>query len=291
MKVDRRTQVRKAIMGNIFPLLNIRRCCEMANVSVKKEVIVNKKGLEFIFSNFTVSEHGDIYMNYKLKGQIQDKKNAVLKLKNRLNKEDYIFFPIIEKVKIKGKEFKIQGISIKNENLNELLEIKKEFKIAVEKHEQKLEKELKESKEELELRYKSSVWILINEFSKTNKWKEISKKIEENIDEIRNKLKKYEVKTEAWDGLKITYKISLNDLINIVEEKEEENKEENRKEELIKETRFNERLEEAKKTGEKQVLEQTHEYCIDKYEECTTDLIVKYINPDGKITIERHHTN
>ena len=261
----------------------------MAKVSINKKVVVEKKGLKFEFYNFTVDECGNLYMEY---GVQKDHGKAELRLKNRIKNINHIYFPNSAKVEILGKITKVGGLTLEDDTVEELLKIKEEYITKVEKYEEKLERELKENNKEVILRYLTGTWILRDDFSETKKWKEIRKELEDNKYKVRSKLKEFETEedeNDKWEGLNYTYKIKYNDLINIIKEIKNEDEEKKQNKELIKSAKYNELLKKAQETNKKQILEQTYTDCTDE-EDCTTDLIIKYVNPDGKITIERQHT-
>lgn len=87
-------------------------------------------------------------------------------------------------------------------------------------------------------------------------------------------------------GKSFTYK-QLIEYANEIN-KEKEVKEQEQKDAEARE--FEEKLQQAKLTGQPVELSTIAVPCNDRNEECTTDLIIKYVNPAGDIITRRIHT-
>lgn len=87
-------------------------------------------------------------------------------------------------------------------------------------------------------------------------------------------------------GKSFTYEQLMSYVSKINEVKEAKEQEQRIKEQET----FEEKLQQAKLTGEPVELSTIAVPCNDRNEECTTDLIIKYVNPAGDIITRRIHT-
>lgn len=83
---------------------------------------------------------------------------------------------------------------------------------------------------------------------------------------------------ETIETFKMTMK-EFKELLKAAEEKQEK-----------RESKVNEKFEEAKKTNTKVEISRTSEVCSDDNEDCDVDIIVTYAMPDGSKKTERYHT-
>lgn len=121
-------------------------------------------------------------------------------------------------------------------------------------------------------------------------FREDIKKIEDTIERSGKfetlKPKSVEVQRETGLYTDQWYKISNQDMLSIYNEIIETKKAKKDEKEMAKAAIFAK----AKKTKEKQILNQWSQECTDPDESCDIDNIIEYAMPDGTIKTERHHT-
>jgi len=259
---------------------------------MKREVRFQKEGLEFIL---TKKDMGwwDIEVD-GIKGRISDgvihpyKDFYIITIYRCFDIAQYIY----SKIKKLNKHEDIY-LSIPEEIYNEIKQIEKE--VLEERIEEEKKKELKEW-----------VWGIGGDSWKIRIWpvgidtqyrqdlKEMVEFIERHQSEFEKLLREKSRPDEDTGGFYtldgFVYYISHQDLMEIYKPIKEAYDRKKAEREMKEEERIKKAIEEAKRTGEKQVLAHWSEDCNDPNEDCDLDIVYQLIDGDGKISYKREHT-
>lgn len=258
-----------------------------------KEIRFSKQGIEFVFRNFKweqrVNTNSSLVAEWKVIGIKENNKNEGFYYNAEyLNQENAFRIEF----KLKGK--KIGGVRLPEDiKINEIIEEAKVIALKEATEKQKVIDSKYNDTTIIDISYHTTYKFMLGEYKESTRGKKINdilsnKKI---ATKVEKEIEKYQTDCDMGDySITTSFRISVIDFENIVNEVSETDNKEKSKILEAEEKRINDLFLKAKETNEPQIIKQWSEECNNPSEDCDVDNIIVYAMPDGTKQTKRYHT-